>query len=79
MDIVKVAVKGQIVIPAKLRRKYHITKGTRIKVIDRNGEIVIQPLMSNPVKEAMGIFKNGKSGLKLLLKERAEDAKRELR
>lgn len=27
----------------------------------------------------MGIFKNGKSGLKLLLRERAEDAKRELR
>jgi len=79
MGIVKVTVKGQIVIPAKLRQKYHITKGTRVKVMDRDGEIVIQPLMSNPIEEAMGIFKNGKSGLKLLLRERAEDAKRELR
>jgi len=76
MDIVRTTVKGQIVIPAKLRRKYHITKGTRVKVIDRNGEIVIQPLLRDPVKEARGIFKEGKSALKALIKGRSEDIKR---
>jgi len=76
MHIVKTTVKGQIVIPAKLRRKYNITKGTRIKVIDRNGEIVIQPLLRDPVKEARGIFREGASALKTLIEGRSEDAKK---
>ena len=75
MAIVKTTVKGQIVIPAKLRKKYHISKGTRVKIVDRNGEIVIKPLLTNPVKEARGIFREGESALKALLAGRKEDAK----
>lgn len=75
MAIVKTTVKGQIVIPAKLRKKYHISKGTRVKIVDRNGEIVIKPLLTNPVKEARGIFGEGGSALKALLAGRKEDAK----
>ncbi len=75
MAIVKTTVKGQIVIPAKLRKKYHISKGTRVKIVDRNGEIVIKPLLTNPVKEARGIFREGGSALKALLAGRKEDAK----
>jgi len=75
MAIVKTTVKGQIVIPAKLRKKYHISKGTRVKIVERDGEIVIKPLLRNPVKEARGIFKEGGSALKALLAGRAEDVK----
>ncbi len=75
MAIVKTTVKGQIVIPSKLRKKYHISKGTRIKIMDRDGEIVIRPLMTNPVEEAKGIFKEGRSALEALLAGRAEDVK----
>ena len=75
MSIVKTTVKGQIVIPAELRKKYHISKGTRVKIEDRDGEIVIKPLLTNPVKEARGIFKEGRSALKALLAGRAEDVK----
>jgi len=75
MAIVKTTVKGQIVIPSELRKKYHISKGTRIKIMDRDGEIVITPLMTNPVEEAKGIFKEGRSALEALLVGRAEDVK----
>ena len=75
MVIVKTTVKGQIVIPSELRKKYHISKGTRVKVMDRGGEIVIRPLMTNPIEEAKGIFKEGKSALKALLVSRAEGVK----
>jgi AbrB family looped-hinge helix DNA binding protein len=75
MTIVKATVKGQVVIPANLRIKYHITKGTKVKVIDRDGEIVIKPLLKDPVKEARGIFKGGKSALRTLLSERLKEAK----
>ena len=76
MNIVKVAVKGQIVIPADLRKKYHITGGTRVMVTERDGEIVLKPLLSNPIKEARGMFKGGESALKALLIDRAEEAER---
>jgi len=75
MAIVKTTVKGQIVIPSQLRKKYHISKGTRIEIMDRDGEIVIRPLMTNPVEEAKGIFKKGRSALEALLAGRAEDVK----
>ena len=76
MNIVKVAIKGQIVIPAELRKKYHIVTGTRVMVVERDGEIVLKPLLSNPVEEAKGMFKGGESALKALLQDRAEEAKR---
>jgi len=76
MNIIKVALKGQIVIPAKLRKKYHITGGTRVMVTERDGEIVLKPLLSNPVEEARGMFKGGESALEALLADRAEEAKR---
>jgi AbrB family looped-hinge helix DNA binding protein len=39
MDKAVVTVKGQIVIPSKLRRKFGITKGTQVYVYERKGEI----------------------------------------
>ena len=76
MEIVKTTIKGQIVIPAELRKKYRITRGTRVMVMEREGEIVIKPLLSNPIKEARGMFKEGESALKALLADREEEAKR---
>jgi AbrB family looped-hinge helix DNA binding protein len=75
MNIIKVAVKGQIVIPAELRKRYHITKGTRVMIIERDGEIILKPLLSNPIEEAMGMFEGGESALEALLADRAEEAK----
>ena len=44
MDRIFVTARGQIVIPAKLRRKFGIKKGTRVCVHERDGEIAIQPI-----------------------------------
>lgn len=75
MTIVKTTIKGQIVIPAQIRNKYHITHGTEVAVIDRNGEIVLKPLFKEPIKEGKGILKGGPSALKSLMDDRAEEAK----
>ena len=63
-------------IPAVIRRKYHITKGTRVKIFDRNGEIVLKPLFKDPVREVRGILKDGPSALKTLLEDRKEESAR---
>jgi AbrB family looped-hinge helix DNA binding protein len=69
-------VKGQIVIPAKLRRKYGIKAGTRITVIDTGEAIVLKPLNEESLKRLQGRLK-GKGVLISLLEERRKDAERE--
>ena len=38
--------KGQITIPAKLRKKYRIQEGSRLKVIDTEDGILLKPSIS---------------------------------
>jgi AbrB family looped-hinge helix DNA binding protein len=38
-----VSSKGQVVIPATIRKKLKITGGTRVAVNERNGEITLTP------------------------------------
>jgi AbrB family looped-hinge helix DNA binding protein len=76
MTIAQATIKGQVVIPADLRRKYHIHKGTRLAVLDREGEIIFKPLLSDPIHQGLGIVKGGRSALKELLRDRTLEAKR---
>jgi AbrB family looped-hinge helix DNA binding protein len=69
-------VKGQIVIPAALRKKYGITGGTRIVVMDHGGEIVLRPITSQYLKKLRGSLK-GSGALKVLMDERRKDKARE--
>lgn len=75
MSIVKATLKGQVVIPAEIRRKYRISKGTKVIIIDRDGEIILKPSFKEPVKEVRGRYKDGASALKTLLESRKEEAK----
>ena len=38
-----VSSKGQLVIPAELRKKYRLRSGSRVAVHDKDGEIRIKP------------------------------------
>ncbi len=42
--IKSVSVKGQLVLPSKLRRKYGITAGTSVNILDTGYGILIEPL-----------------------------------
>lgn len=67
--------KGQIVIPAKLRKKYGITGGTRIIIIDTGEEIILRPLTPQYLKNLRGSLK-GSGALKVLMEERRKDTAR---
>lgn len=69
-------VKGQIVIPATLRRKYGIKNGTKIIVTDIGDAIVLKPVTEQYLKNMQGSLK-GKGGLKTLMDARAKDKERE--
>ncbi len=61
MSIVQVSPKGQIVIPAELRRKYNISPKDRVEVLEVDNGIVIVPLDRDPVQAAKGFIKLGRS------------------
>ena len=71
-----VTVKGQIVIPASLRRKYGIKNGTKIIVTDIGDAIVLKPVTEQYLRNLQGSLK-GKGGLKVLVEERRKDKERE--
>ena len=69
-------VKGQIVIPAALRRKYGINNGTRIIVTDIGNSINLKPVTEQYLRNLQGSLK-GKRALKVLVDERRTDKERE--
>ena len=69
-------VKGQIVIPATLRRKYGIKNGTKIIVIDNGDSISLKPVTEQYLRNLQGSLK-GKGTLKMFLDERRKDKERE--
>ena len=64
--------KGQIVIPAILRRKYGIKEGTKILVFDNGDSIVLKPMTEEYLKKLQGSLK-GKGALNELIDERRKD------
>ena len=47
--------KGQLVVPAELRRKHGIEAGTRVKFLeDQFGRIVLQPVTEEYIDRLMG-------------------------
>jgi AbrB family looped-hinge helix DNA binding protein len=71
-----ITVKGQIVIPAELRRKYGITPNTRIAILDNGHEIILRPITEQYLKKLQGSLK-GSGALEDLMKERRKDRERE--
>ena len=69
-------IKGQIVIPAALRRKYGIKNGTKIIITDDGDSIILKPVTEQYLRNLQGSLK-GKGVLKALLDGRREDQERE--
>jgi len=70
-------VKGQIVIPAPLRHKFGIKKGTKFHVYEEDGKIVLEPInFQELLRSLRGILK-GTNAVQELMAERALDRERE--
>jgi len=69
--------KGWVVIPAELRKKYNLTPGTEVVIVDYGGVLSILPAMRDPIKQGRGLLKDLPSLTEDLLKEHAEERARE--
>lgn len=72
-DVSTVTTKGQLVIPAKLRRKYSIRKGTQVAFVEEENRLVLQPLTPDFVRSLRGSLKGDPSALRILLDERKRE------
>ena len=75
MPLVRTLAKGQIVIPADLRKKYHIEPGKELLLMEYGGILYLIPPAKDPVKEATGILPGTPSLSKKLLMARKDDFK----
>ena len=76
MGIVTSTIKGQIVIPAEIRKKFKIVKGTRVNVYEEDNKIIVEPLIEDPVGAGKGMLKTRGRVLTALLSDRKMEAKR---
>ena len=66
--------KGQLVIPAELRRKHKIEAGTKVRILeDQFGRIVLQPLTEDYVDRVMGLLADGPDLLAMWEKQHREE------
>jgi len=70
--------KGQLVIPAALRRKHKIEAGTKVKIFeDQFGRIVLQPVTDEYIDRVMGFLAHGPDLLANWEKEHREEGERD--
>lgn len=73
MDKTTVTVKGQVVIPSKLRRKFGIKRGTQVYLYARDDEIVIKPITDEYIRSMAGIMGTKGKLLKALKEDKARE------
>jgi len=77
METAAVTSKGQLVVPARLRRRYGIKAGTKVRFIERSDGILFQPVTPEYIRSVCGMLSSDMSVTDELLKERARDRERE--
>ncbi len=71
---IRVSNKGWIVIPAELRRRYQLSPGSEVQVVDYGGILAIVPMGRNPIRASAGMLAGGKPLTQALI----EDYRREI-
>lgn len=77
METAYVTTKGQLVIPARIRRKLGIKPGTKVCFVEREGEILFQPVTKDYIRSICGMLKSTTSVTQELLADRKKDKQRE--
>lgn len=52
-----VSVRGQVVIPAAIRKKLKIKPHTKVEFIEKEDSVVLYPLPKDPIRASYGMWK----------------------
>ena len=70
MAAINVTSKGQVTIPAHLRKKHGITENSKVQIIDEDGKLVIKKLVT--IFDLAGTGKGDPTELKIRLDQMRE-------
>lgn len=73
MDSSKITTKGQIVIPAKIRKRHGLKSGMKVAFIERENDIILKPLDKNYFKSLIGIGGTRGKALKSLMEDKKKE------
>jgi AbrB family looped-hinge helix DNA binding protein len=74
---VTVSAKGQLVIPASIRKRHRLAAGARVQVLDLGREIVVVPVPDDAFKASRGMLKGSGFTVKEFLRWRRAERRRE--
>jgi AbrB family looped-hinge helix DNA binding protein len=69
--------KGTVTIPAEIRRKYGLKKGSHVKFIETDGGILLVPII--PLENLFGVDREAKETVYQMIRELQEERGRLLR
>lgn len=71
---VTISVRGQMVMPAEIRRRYGITPRSKVELIDLGNEIIIVPIPKKSFSASRGMLKGVSSKYAIQLRKKERDA-----
>lgn len=66
METSLLTIKGQIVVPSKIRRKLGLKKGSRVGFIENGDQVILQPLDIGYYRSLIGIGRTKGKAMKSL-------------
>ena len=74
--LIRMSSKGQVVLPADIRRKYRLDAGAELELLDVGDHLVVWPVSTNAVSHLRGLLAAGpgeQSLVDALMKSRAAE------
>lgn len=73
MHTATVSTKGCVVIPKELHKKYELTKGSLVQIVEYGNVLALVPLSDDPITTLHGMLAGGASLTNELLTQRKQD------
>lgn len=73
MKTATLSVKGQIVVPAKIRKKLGLKKGSRVAIIEEQNGFTVRPMERGYFEGYAGLLPGKGRATKALLKDRQKE------
>ena len=67
--------KGTVTIPAEIRRKYHLRKGSRVEFVETDEGVMIVPVV--PLEDLFGADKDKKEIVYRMIRELQDERRKE--
>jgi AbrB family looped-hinge helix DNA binding protein len=76
MTIVRLSSKGQILVPKHLREKFGLNPGSKVRLTEEAGRLVLTPVTNDPIAAATGFLQGAFSLTADLCREHRKQLRR---